>query len=166
MIHVFIYFIRSLLQSLVSRNFLVLLRYSFYNLFLLFLLVWYYPLLIFPDICTFPFLKIFYFSDCVVLSLRLFLFFLFSSLLHSLSNLDHPSPWAHLLTLFFSCVTLSSALLSFCVSSCSLLLTTTTFLSSSVLEWRSTHTHFCVHIFYYFAATILHHRFKLNGEPV
>ena len=71
--------IRFLLCSLVASNFLVLLRYSFFNFFLS--SVWWRLLAIFPGICKFHFLIAFrYFLDLVVLLIPSFVVFCLSIL--------------------------------------------------------------------------------------
>ena len=72
-ISVFIPLIRFLLQNLVSRCFLVRLKYFF---FLSSPFVWWCPFLIFPSKCNFPFLQTFWFYlHLAVIFLPLFLFF-------------------------------------------------------------------------------------------
>ena len=76
----FIHLMRCRLYSLVSSNFLVLLRYSFVISFLSPLVRW-FPLPIFPNTCNFPFLREFLFClDLVVLFLPYFAVFRFSLL--------------------------------------------------------------------------------------
>ena len=99
-VQVSIPFIGFLLFSWVSRSFLVLLGYSFF-LILLFLLIWRCLLPIFPNICSFPFLRAFtFFIDLVVLFLPAYVISRFSLVDFSMKN-SIPMSWVYILTACF-----------------------------------------------------------------
>ena len=130
-IQVFILLAIFLLSDIGFAMFLVLLMYTFYT-FSLIACLWLFPLPIFPILCNFLSLQVFYcFPDLIGIFILLFRFFLSFNHQHGTFSISNPIPlsWLYILLVciiisfsfsFFTTIHKSSVYISLLISSCGL----------------------------------------------